>query len=80
MNLRIDPVESENNKVDETDKLTYDEDNNPSFKMPRHEQSMNPIDEHSTPSPYKLMSSQTKSKMEEGKRRVGRGQQQGNPS
>ena len=40
-------------------------------------QSVLPADEHATPSPYKLLNSQTKTKIEEGKRRVGRGQKQG---
>jgi len=57
LNLRIDLVEGEHNKIDEADDQALHDSSNPSFKVPTIEQSMNLIDEHPTPSPYKLMSS-----------------------
>lgn len=57
LNMRVDLPEGENDKEEQLDDSILQHSNNPSSKAPTPDQSMNPADEHSTGSPYKLMSS-----------------------
>jgi len=57
LNLRIDLVDGERIKIDDADDSALHHSSNPSFKVSTMEQSINPVDEQSTPTSYKLMSS-----------------------